>query len=151
MGTADSLRTALAAAAHRSDRGAAAEEMATLIRSYGSYRWVGIYEVGDHDIYVLGWSGPNAPAVPRFARNQGLCGWAVASRAAVSVDDVTKDPDYLTTLDSTRSEIVMPALSETRQPIGLIDVESEKPAAFSAEDRDLLGACAGAISPLWQR
>jgi L-methionine (R)-S-oxide reductase len=144
-----SLLIALAAAAQGPDREAAAKDIASLIRTQRSYRWVGIYEVNDHDIYVLGWSGPNAPAIPRFARSQGLCGRAIASRAIVAVDDVTKDPDYLTTFNSTRSEIVVPVLTTTMQAVGLIDVESEKVSVFDDEDRAALAACATAVRPLW--
>jgi putative methionine-R-sulfoxide reductase with GAF domain len=62
---------------------------------------------------------------------------------------VTQDPDYLTTVDSTRSEIVVPILGTTMEAVGLIDAESERVAAFSAEDLSALQACAAAIRPLW--
>ena len=144
-----SLLDAVTATARRADRKTAAREIARLIRNDRSYRWVGIYEVGQQDIYVLGWSGPKEPTVPRFRRDQGLCGRAAASRAVVTVDDVTKDPDYLTTFDSTRSEIVVPVLGSAMQPIGVIDVESDEVAAFGGEDREVLMACAAAMRPLW--
>ena len=146
-----SVLEAISAASHLPDRMQAAREIARLIREDRSYRWVGIYEVGEEDICVLGWSGQNAPTIPRFPRTQGLCGRAAASRAVVTVDDVTKDPDYLTTFDSTRSEIAVPVLTTTMQPLGLIDVESNKVAAFGGQDRDVLMACAAAMRPLWSR
>jgi putative methionine-R-sulfoxide reductase with GAF domain len=140
---------ALRHSAEGGDRSEATRDIVARLRAYRAYRWVGIYEVGDREIYVLGWSGPNAPTIPRFARTEGLCGRAAASRAIVSVDDVTQDPDYLTTLPSTRSEIVVPVLSTAMEPLGLIDVESEHVSGFSAEDREFLTACAAAIRPLW--
>ena len=78
-------------------------------------------------------------------------GRAAASRAVVTVDDVTKDPGYLTTFDSTRSEIAVPVLTTAMQPLGVIDVESDKVAAFDDEDREVLMACAVAMRPLWSR
>jgi putative methionine-R-sulfoxide reductase with GAF domain len=143
------LTELIAKVAEMPDRRAAAAAIASLIRSYGSYRWVGIYEVGEEEIYVLAWSGPSAPSHPRFPRSAGICGRAVLSRAMVCVDDVTKDPDYLTTLNSTRSEIVVPVLATNVEPLGLIDVESEDVAAFSTRDRDVLLACASAARRLW--
>jgi L-methionine (R)-S-oxide reductase len=131
------------------DRGKAAQLIAATIRDGFGYRWTGIYEVGDQDIYALAWDGPHDPAFPRFPKTKGLSGRAVLSRATVKVDDVTKDPDYLTTVDSTRSEIVVPILTTTMEPVGLIDVESERVAAFAAEDLSALQACASAIRPLW--
>jgi putative methionine-R-sulfoxide reductase with GAF domain len=56
---------------------------ATLIRQAGSYRWVGLYVVSDHEITAIGWSGPGAPAHPRFPVTEGLRGAAVASGRAV--------------------------------------------------------------------
>jgi L-methionine (R)-S-oxide reductase len=133
------------------DKGKAAQLIAAAIRDGFDYRWTGIYEVGDEDIYALAWDGPHDPAWPRFPKTQGLSGRAVVSRAAVSVEDVTQDLDYLTTLDSTRSEIVVPILTTAMEPVGLIDVESERVAAFGAEDVSALQACASAIRPLWTK
>ena len=67
----------------------------------------------------------------------------------MSVDDVTHDDHYLTTFDSTRSEIVVPVLTPSMRAVGVIDVESENIAAFSSEDRSVLQACSAAILPLW--
>jgi hypothetical protein len=43
-----------------------AVRVAALIREAGRYRWVGLYAVADQAITVIGWSGPGAPAHPRF-------------------------------------------------------------------------------------
>jgi putative methionine-R-sulfoxide reductase with GAF domain len=68
-----------------------AVRVATLIRQAGSYRWVGLYVVADQQITAIGWSGPGAPAHPRFPVTQGLSGAAVASGRAVVAGDVTAD------------------------------------------------------------
>ncbi len=91
-------------------RNAKTERIAEWIRRRGTYRWVGIYAVEGDEIAVLAWSGPQAPAHPRFPASQGLCGAAVRSCAAVVVGNVTKDPRYLTTFSSTRSEIAGTAI-----------------------------------------
>lgn len=131
-------------------RTAAAERVAELIRRRGAYRWVGIYAVEDDEIAALAWSGPQEPAHPRFPASAGLCGAAVRSRATVAVGDVTKDPRYLTTLQSTRSEIVVPIVDlATRTALGVIDVESEQLNAFSDEDRQFLEECAAALVRLF--
>ncbi len=131
------------------DKETAAREIAGVIRAGFGYRWTGIYEVGAEEIYALAWDGPHDPEYPRFPKSKGLCGQAVSSKAAVRVDDVTKDPDYLTTFSSTRSELVVPVLTTSMEVVGLIDVESERVAAFSDEDRSALQECAAAIRPLW--
>ncbi len=126
------------------------ERIAELIRRAGNYRWVGIYTVAGDEIAAMGWTGTDAPAHSRFPVSQGLCGAAVTARAAVVVGDVGKDPRYLTTFGTTRSEIVVPILrAATRAPVGLIDVESERVNAFSDADRAFLEECAAALAALW--
>ena len=120
----------------RGDRVGAARRIAAAIRESGGYRWVGLYDVA-----------PSAPAVPRFPASQGLCGASVRSGTTVVVGDVTQDPRYLTTLGTTRSEIVVPVLDpERRQVVGLLDVESDLSDAFGAEDQGRLEACAAALA-----
>jgi GAF domain-containing protein len=124
--------------------------MADGIREAGSYRWVGIYAVGPEEISVIGWSGPAPPAHPRFPRDRGLCGAAAASGKTVVVEDVTKDPRYLETLDTTRSEMVVPVKRENGEVVGLIDVESEHEDAFTPQDLRLLEGYASAVARLWR-
>ena len=136
----EAIRKAASGNASRKSR---MERVAGIIRLAGGYRWVGIYCVTEDEIAVIAWSGPAAPAHPRFPISQGLCGDAVRSRETVVVSDVTRDSRYLTTFGSTRSEIVVPILDlGTHRAIGTLDVESEKPDAFDDEDRLFLERCA---------
>jgi L-methionine (R)-S-oxide reductase len=113
--------------------------VAGIIRQAGGYRWVGIYDVANGEISIVAWDGPGEPAHPRFPVSQGLCGDAVRLGETVLVSDVTKDPRYLTTFGSTRSEIVVPILDpRTGRALGTMDVESEKRDAFGGEDRAFL-------------
>lgn len=128
-----------------------AERIAWLIRIGHGYRWVGIYDVTENEIAVIGWSGEGAPTVPRFPITQGLNGAAVASRRTVIVNDVANDPRYLTTFGNTQSEIIVPVIKpDTGKVIGTIDVESARKDAFGDEDREFLEACARMILPLWE-
>jgi GAF domain-containing protein len=124
--------------------------LAERIRAAGGYRWVGIYAVGRHEISVIGWSGPAAPAHPRFPKERGLCGAGAASGTTVRVDDVRKDPRYLDTLSSTRSEIIVPVKRSTGEVVGLIDVESEKANAFGREDERRLEEFALQAADFWE-
>src|SRR5262245_45837469 len=106
MGASDDLEATLSllegARASPDPRAVRAARAADLIRRAGRYRWVGLYDVTEHEIAVIAWSGPAAPTHPRFPRGRGLNGAAVASRSAVVVQDVAKDPRYLATLTDTR-------------------------------------------------
>jgi L-methionine (R)-S-oxide reductase len=127
-----------------------AGRVAALIREAGRYRWVGLYAVGDREIVAIGWSGPGAPAHPRFPVGHGLSGAAVAGRQAVVVGDVTADPRYLTAFASTLSEAVVPVLDPaTGAVVGTVDVESAERDAFTAADRQVLERCAAALAGLF--
>jgi putative methionine-R-sulfoxide reductase with GAF domain len=68
----------------------------------------------------------------------------------VNVGDVATDPRYLTAFGTTRSEIIVPVYDESRSAvIGTIDVESEKPHAFSDRDQVFLEECSELLTPLW--
>lgn len=136
--------------ATKSGRKKRAERLSRVIRDFCSYRWVGFYQVGAEEISVIAWSGPSRPSHPRFPATRGLCGAAAASGSTVIVGDVTKDPRYITTFGSTRSEMIVPIRHpETKEVLGLIDVDSERLDAFSDEDRRLLEMCAAKIAPHW--
>ena len=115
------------------------KKAAEMIRAERGYRWVGIYKVARGECTIIAGTGEDPPTYPRFPKTQGLCGAVVESRETLVVGDVQKDPRYLPTFWSTKSEIVVPILHEsTGRVAGLIDVESDKPNAFSDDDRDFL-------------
>ena len=131
----------------REERARAAAE---LIRNARDYRWVGIYDVGDEQISILGFTGSNPPAHERFAITEGLSGEAVRTRATVVSNDVTTDPRYLTAFDTSGSETIVPILgAESGLVIGTLDVESDRKNAFSAEDVSFLEDCAARLRPLY--
>jgi GAF domain-containing protein len=143
----DGIDAALASDQARAKKAVRAAE---LIRRAGPYRWVGVYEVTDQEIAAVGWSGPGAPAHPRFPVTQGLSGAAVASRRAVVVGDVTTDPRYLTAFSSTRSEAIVPVVDPaTGAVVGTLDVESAERDAFTDADQQALERCATALLALF--
>jgi L-methionine (R)-S-oxide reductase len=129
-----------------------AERIAEAIRAEGGYRWVGLYDV-DHVqklVIVVGWSGPQAPAHPVFPTSQGITSRAIALRQTINVGDVTLDRHYLTALDGTRSELIVPVIEQGRV-IGTIDVESEHADAFGPTAQLFLEWCAQALQDFWTR
>ncbi len=133
-------------------RGKWATEIAEAIRGACGYSWVGIYDVGEEEIVVIGWAGAEAPSYPRFSRGDGLNGAAVAERKTVVVNDVSADARYLETQGSTRAEMVVPVFeSRAHDVVGTIDVASDRVDAFAEQDVELVEACAAAASHLWER
>jgi L-methionine (R)-S-oxide reductase len=149
--TPDELVEAVAAIAVAGDPLAErTTRIASVIREAGNHRWVGVYEVTDAEVAILGYAGPGAPAYPRFPRTEGLTAAAVATGQAVVVDDVTVDPRYLTAFGTTRSEMIVPVVGrDNTTVIGTIDVESNRVAAFRDVERELVERFAHAIIPLY--
>jgi GAF domain-containing protein len=110
-----------------------AQQAADRIRKESGRRWVGIYAVDGAEVRNLAWSGPSAPAHPNFSAGEGLTGAAIAARATVVSNDVANDPRYLTALQSTGSELIVPVLVDG-EVVGTLDVEDELTDAFSAHD-----------------
>jgi GAF domain-containing protein len=133
------------------ERAGTARRLAEALCAAGGYRWLGLYDVDPEKISAVAWSGGGEPAFPRFPRTQGLCGSAAAGGETVVVDDVRRDPRYLTTFGSTLSEIIVPVRDPaTGRVAGLIDVESDRAGAFTQEDRTFLEACAGDLADFWR-
>lgn len=100
----------------------------------------------------IAWSGPGAPEYPKFSITKGLTGAAISTRKTVNVGDVGADPRYLTAFGTTRSEIIVPVFdSDGENVVGTIDIESDKPNAFSEDVRALREHCATVIRLLWRR
>lgn len=122
------------------------KELAEMIRAARDYRWLGLYKVTKKDFAILAFTGDEPPAYPRFPITQGLCGAALETGKPVVVGDVRKDPRYLPTFHTTRSEIIVPMVNEHQNIVGMLDVESEKPNVFGNEDRQFLERAGGLIA-----
>lgn len=68
---------------------------------------------------------------------EGITGAAAATRQPVLVDDVYADPRYLSALDAVRSELAVPMMARGKL-VGVIDVSSTRPGAFTEDDGALL-------------
>lgn len=121
----------------------------------GHYDWVGFYMIekgrlGEEPMLVL---GPYVGAVTQHTRiplNQGICGAAASSGRTVIVDDVSSDPRYLACSIETKSEIVVP-IRVKGEVVGELDIDSHTPAAFTADDRQLVEHCARLVGQYLER
>ncbi|MEP7014259.1 MAG: GAF domain-containing protein [Verrucomicrobiota bacterium] len=121
-------------------------QLVEMIRAACDYRWVGVYKIVKGDFVILAGTGDEPPTYPRFPITQGLCGAVLESGKPIVVGDVQKDVRYLPTFHTTRSEIVVPMLSDHRRIVGVVDAESDKVNAFSDEDRQFLERAGGLIA-----
>src|SRR6266487_2079415 len=87
------------------------------------------------------------PSRFRIPLNQGITGHAAASRLPIRLDDVRLDPRYIPcdTCEVVSSELVIPLLLQDRL-IGVLDLESKRYAAFTAQHERMLMALGSFIA-----
>ena len=113
---------------------------------FDHYSWVGIYFVEGEELVLGPWRGPQATEHVRIPIGRGICGAAAASGRTEVVDDVSADERYLACFLSTRSEIVVPVRYQGLV-VAEIDIDSNRPQAFTGEDRAFLEHVADMIAP----
>ena len=98
------------------------------------FSWTGFYRVSEPRLLVVGpyQGGHGCIRIP-FSR--GVCGAAASSRRTQLVPDVHAFPGHIACSSSTRSEIVVPVLRPDGTLLAVLDVDSEQPDAFDAEDQ----------------
>ncbi|MBV8197211.1 MAG: hypothetical protein JO263_03680 [Candidatus Eremiobacteraeota bacterium] len=85
----DSFSERLAAVTdNEAERDARANRAAEMIRQARSYRWVGIYDVGDDERTIVGSAGANPPEHPTFSTS--ILG--AESGVVIGTLDVESDP-----------------------------------------------------------
>ncbi len=85
----------------------------------------------------------------RIPLDSGICGAAASSRETIVIDDVRRDSRYIACSLSVRSEIVVPIMAGERV-VGVLDLDSDTPAAFVESDRRELERVAAALAQAWQ-
>lgn len=123
-----------------------------LHESMTRYNWVGFYLVDPADSGILvvgpfvGSFTPNA----RIPLDTGLCGAAATTGQIVVVDDVAKDPRYLSGSSMVNSEIVVPIFVKDKLAAEF-DVESYFAGTFTKPEQDFVEACAGVVGKYLER
>ncbi len=147
------IRHVEAAAANEASLASLQRKIVDMLVEYSpDCAWAGFYmlDPDDEKMLVLGpYSGAATPHV-RIPVGAGICGAAVAGDETVIVDDVNADPRYLACSLDTKSEIVAPIRLNGR-PVGEIDVDSHRLAAFDDTDRDYFDRIAAAVGEFMKR
>jgi len=76
---------------------------------------------------------------------EGIVGAAASTRKPVVVSDVRTDPRYLNALDAVRSELAVPMMARGKL-VGVLDVQSTQPAAFTERESTLLRLIAARVA-----
>jgi len=108
--------------------------------------WAGFYRMVGDELVLGPFQGK--PACIRIPLGRGVCGAAAQMRETQLVEDVHAFPGHIACDDASASEIVVPILHDGRL-IGVLDLDSPRPARFDQQDRigleRLIARIAGAL------
>lgn len=95
--------------------------------------WTGFYRVTAPELLKIGpYQGGHGCLVIPFSR--GVCGAAARTGQIQNVPDVEAFPGHIACSSSTKSELVLPVWNGQGRLLGVLDLDSDTPAAFTADD-----------------
>lgn len=108
-----------------------------LFHSDERFDWVGFYRVVAPEMLAIGpyQGGHGCLRIP-FSR--GVCGAAARTRETQLVPDVDAFAGHIACASSTRSEIVVPVFDKADEVIAVLDIDSDRPDAFTPADAAFL-------------
>ena len=108
------------------------------------FDWTGFYRVVEPEVLKIGpYQGGHGCLVIPFAR--GVCGAAARTQEIQLVPDVEAFEGHIACSSSTRSEIVLPVFNGSGDLIGVFDIDSNLPDAFTEEDAVELNTILAAV------
>ncbi|MEO9630804.1 MAG: GAF domain-containing protein [Sulfitobacter sp.] len=103
------------------------------------FDWTGFYRVTAPELLKIGpYQGGHGCLVIPFSR--GVCGAAARTGEVQLVEDVDAFPGHIACASSTRSELVLPVWNGAGDLLGVFDIDSDQPNAFTQADADALAA-----------
>ncbi|KAF0108765.1 MAG: putative signaling protein [Anaerolineaceae bacterium] len=78
---------------------------------------------------------------------EGITGWVAVHQQPQRIDDVLNDPRYIQAGANVRSELAIPMIYRG-EILGILNVESDQPAAYSENDEELLGTLGGSLAAI---
>ncbi len=95
--------------------------------------WLGIYVLRDNELVLGPFQGK--PACVRIPMGRGVCGAAAEQMMSLRVPDVHEFDGHIVCDLASRSEIVVPLISDGRL-LGVFDIDSPQLARFSDHDQE---------------
>ena len=101
------------------------------------FDWTGFYRVTAPELLKIGpYQGGHGCLVIPFDR--GVCGAAARTQETQLIKDVETFEGHIACASSTRSELVIPVVNGAGRLLGVLDIDSDQPAAFDQTDADNL-------------
>ena len=101
------------------------------------FDWTGFYRVTEPGLLKIGpYQGGHGCLTIPFGR--GVCGACARTGQALIVPDVDAFPGHIACSSSTRSELVLPVRDGAGALIAVLDIDSDRPDAFTPLDAERL-------------
>jgi L-methionine (R)-S-oxide reductase len=105
---------------------------AAALKQQFNWLWVGFYLVKNEELVLGPFQGPIA--CTRIKKGRGVCGTSWEQAKALIVEDVEKFPGHIACSSLSRSEIVIPVISNG-EVVAVLDADSEHLSQFDSTDR----------------
>ncbi len=104
-----------------------------LYHAFDRFNWVGFYRNIDGACLKVGpYQGTHGCLTIPFSK--GVCGACAREKKIQHVPDVAAVADHIACSTTTRSELVIPMLSNTGELLGVLDIDSDTLNAFDSTD-----------------
>ncbi|MGX9352870.1 GAF domain-containing protein [Shimia sp. W99] len=108
------------------------------------FDWTGFYRVTAPNLLKIGpYQGGHGCLVIPFER--GVCGAAARTGEVQLVPDVEAFSGHIACSSSTRSELVLPVWDKDGALIGVFDIDSDQPDAFTRKDAEEMNRILSAV------
>jgi GAF domain-containing protein len=109
--------------------------LSALLHHAFGHLWTGFYRVVSPSLLRVGPYQGSLGCLD-ITLGRGVCGTAAAERRTIVVPDVDRFPGHVTCDSRSRSEIVVPVFDATDSLIAVLDIDSERRAAFDQQDAE---------------
>ena len=106
--------------------------ISSMIHETFGFLWTGFYRVVGEELVLAPFQGPLACSRIKFGK--GVCGTAWKEECSLVVPDVEQFPGHIACSSLSRSEIVVPVLSDG-VIVAVLDIDSRELSTFDKEDR----------------
>jgi len=120
--------------------------IAAALKEQFGWFWVGFYWVKNDELVLGPFQGP--VACTRIRKGRGVCGTSWAEAKTLIVPDVEKFPGHIACSSLSKSEIVVPVISNG-EVLGVLDVDASELDQFDETDRQYLEEIVSFVNGEW--
>lgn len=106
------------------------------IKEAFDFLWIGFYHVIEDELVLGTFQGPIA--CTRIKKGTGVCGSSWEKKEIIIVDDVSLFPGHISCSSESKSEIVIPLISNEKEVISVFDIDHNEVNTFDEIDAHYL-------------